>query len=206
MPALTFHKAAQSLFPRSNGVALLLSGDPDVRTLALEFAAVTLTEGGDVLWVEAANRFDLYAFTETAKRWGLNPQPYLRRLHIARAFTLYQLDTLCTDGLDAALGKHPDALTVLSDPLALCWDADIPGAEARRVVTRLAHGIRRLRQRGHRLVMTSADPPEPFRHRAGLLALLEPVATRAVVIRAVDGGVLLMDAPAPSTPQLFVRT
>ncbi len=110
MPLLTWSKAARSLFPQSKGATLLLAGEPGARMLALDVAAVALTGGGDVLWIEAANRVDLSALTETAQRWGLSPQPLVRRLHVARAFTLDQPGTLCTASLDAGLWKHPVAL------------------------------------------------------------------------------------------------
>lgn len=165
---------------------------------------MALTSDGEVLWVEAANRFDIYAFTEAAKVWGLNPQPFLRRLHIARAFTLHQLGALCADGLQAAIRQHPNALTILSEPLALCWDAEVPLSEARRVVRKIVAGIQRVGHSGHRLVVTCRDVPEAFRSRAALADLLRPVATRRASVRALETGVLLIDAESRAAPQLTV--
>lgn len=199
---LTLHKAAQMLLPTSRAVSLLLAGDPEVRLVAMELAASIVMAQGTILWIEAANRFELFAFTEGAKRWGNNPQPFLKQIHVARAFTLYQLGTLCTDGLQAALRQHPGALTVLSDPLALCWDAEVPLPEARRVVRTIAAGMTRLGQRGHRIVLTCPEPPEAFRSRSGLVELLRPAAAHMITVRAVEPGVIRLDGVPESTGPL----
>src|SRR2546427_1654085 len=184
---LTEHRAVQELLP-SKAAAILLRGDPDVRTLAMDLAAATILTGGTVLWVEAANRFDLYAFAEAAKRWGDPPEALLKRLRIARAFTIYQLGALATDGLERALRQCPDAVTVVSEPLALAWDAEVPVAEARRVLRRLVAGLQRVRQQGHRLVLTAPDPPAalppPRRPPGGLAAAATPTGTA----RGLHGG------------------
>ena len=200
---LTEHRAVQELLP-SKAAAILLRGDPAVRTLAMDLAAATILTGGTVLWVEAANRFDLYAFAEAAKRWGDPPEALLKRLRIARAFTIYQLGALATDGLERALRQCPDAVTVVSEPLALAWDAEVPVAEARRVLRRLVAGLQRVRQQGHRLVLTAPDPPAAFRHRVRLVDGLAQAATRIVTVRAVEGGVALHEHSV-GTPRFAMR-
>ena len=73
---MTEQRAAQRLLS-SNAAAVLLRGDPAVRTLAMDLAAATIMAEGTVLWIEAANQFDLYAFAEAAKRWGDPPETLL---------------------------------------------------------------------------------------------------------------------------------
>jgi hypothetical protein len=202
---LTVHRAVQELL-HSKTTAVLLRGDPDVRALAMDLAAATVLTEGAVLWIEAANRFDLYAFTEAAKRWGEPPEGFLQRLRIARAFTIYQLGSLATDVLERALRQAPDAVTVVSEPLALAWDAEVPAAEAQRVLRRLVAGLQRVRQQGHRLVITAPDPPLAFRHRVRLVDSLAPAATRIVTVRAVEGGVVLQDHRAGMPPRVAMRS
>ena len=201
---LTRHRAAQCLLS-SNAAAVLLRGDPDVRTLAMDLAAATIMAEGTVLWIEAANQFDLYAFAEAAKRWGDPPETLLKRLRIARAFTIYQLGALATDGLERALCQCPDAVTVVSEPLALAWDAEVPVAEARRVLRTLAAGLQRVRRQGHRLVLTAPDPPAAFRQRIRLVDGLALAATRIVTVRAVEGGVALHEHDLGALPRFALR-
>src|SRR2546428_11114922 len=171
---MTEQRAAQRLLS-SNAAAVLLRGDPAVRTLAMDLAAATIMAEGTVLWIEAANQFDLYAFAEAAKRWGDPPEALLKRLRIARAFTIYQLGALATDGLERALRQCPDAVTVVSEPLALAWDAEVPGAEARRVLRTLAAGLQRVRQQGHRLLLPRPHaPPALHRHAPLLVGVARP--------------------------------
>jgi len=200
---MTEQRAAQRLLS-SNAAAVLLRGDPAVRTLAMDLAAATIMAEGTVLWIEAANQFDLYAFAEAAKRWGDPPETLLKRLRIARAFTIYQLGALATDGLERALRQYPDAVTVVSEPLALAWDAEVPVAEARRVLRTLAAGLQRVRRQGHRLVLTASDPPAAFRHRVCLVDGLAAAATRIVTVRAVEGGVALHEHSV-GTPRFAMR-
>jgi hypothetical protein len=201
---LTVHRAVQQLLS-SKAAAVLLRGDPDVRALAMDLAAATILTEGTILWIEAANQFDLYAFTEAAKRWGEPPEGFLKRLRIARAFTIYQLGALATDGLERALRQSPDSVTVVSEPLALAWDAEVPAAEAQRVLRALVVGLQRVRQQGHRLVITAPDPPAAFRHRGRLVDGLAPAATRIVLVRAVEGGVVLQDHNAGTPPRLAMQ-
>ncbi len=200
---MTEQRAAQRLLS-SNAAAVLLRGDPAVRTLAMDLAAATIMAEGTALWIEAANQFDLYAFAEAAKRWGDPPETLLKRLRIARAFTIYQLGALATDGLEQALRQCPDAVTVVSEPLALAWDAEVPVAEARRVLRTLVAGLQRVRQQGHRLVLTAPDPPAAFRDRVRLVDGLAPAATRIVTVRAVEGGVALHEHSV-GTPRFAIR-
>src|SRR2546422_56977 len=183
---MTEQRAAQRLLS-SNAAAVLLRGDPAVRTLAMDLAAATIMAEGTVLWIEAANQFDLYAFAEAAKRWGDPPETLLKRLRIARAFTIYQLGALATDGLERALRQCPDAVTVVSEPLALAWDAEVPMAEARRVLRRLVAGLQRVRQQGHRLVLTAPPPPAPLRRPVLLVDGVVGDGTPALSVRAVVG-------------------
>src|SRR2546428_7099261 len=62
---MTEQRAAQRLLS-SNPATVLLCGNPAGRTLAMDLAAATIMAEGTVLWIEAANQFDLYAFAEAA--------------------------------------------------------------------------------------------------------------------------------------------
>ncbi len=200
---LTLRHVRHLLSPSTRNAVIMLCGDAAVRNIAMDLATTVLMTGQRILWVEAANIFDLYALTETAKRWGVDPHPLLRRLHISRTFTIHQMETLCTEQLGLNLTRHPGALAILSDPLALCWDEDVSQAEARRVLRRIAMSIERLRQQGDRLLITSPDPPAACRHRAGLLSLLRSVVTRTFTLHRTPEGLALREAIPVRNRSLF---
>jgi hypothetical protein len=190
---LTLQDARHLLSQSTRNAVILLRGDRTVREIALELATTALVADQRILWMEAANIFDLYALTETAKRWGIDPHPLLRRLRIARVFTIHQMETLCTERLGPDLSRSPGALAILSDPLALCWDEEVPESEARRVLRRVAGAVEALRRKGHRLLITSPDPPDHVANRAGLISLLHSVATRTFAIRRTPEGASLQE-------------
>src|SRR5438093_1579080 len=169
-----------------------------------EPGAIVVALLGDDATVKYLRRRGRQVRLEAAKRWGDPPEALLKRLRIARAFTIYQLGALATDGLERALRQCPDAVTVVSEPLALAWDAEVPVAEARRVLRTLAAGLQRVRQQGHRLVLTAPDPPAAFRDRVRLVDGLAPAATRIVTVRAVEGGVALHEHSV-GTPRFAIR-
>lgn len=187
--------AAEFLFPPSPASVVLLRGDQAVRAVTLEVAARALMAKHDLLWVEGGNRFELAALAETAHRWMVDPRLLLRRLRLARAFTIYQLEALCTQRLADALRRQPEAVTILSEPLALCLDAEVARHDARTVVRHVAAGLRRLCHLGHRLLIACPDPPETFRGE-DLGRVLEQVATRTIFFRNAEDGVWLHE-PAP---------
>ncbi|MBI4714566.1 MAG: hypothetical protein HY760_01230 [Nitrospirae bacterium] len=171
------------LFPPSRGTALLLRGDPEIRTLALELAASVLVTEGRVFWVDGGNAFDPYRLTEAAKRLGIDPHPLLRRLFVARAFTAHQLGAMVTRRLVPALENDPQALAVLSDPLTLCCDPDVSPSDAERVVRQVAAAIRSLRQSGYRVLVVSPDGPESQPDARRLMTRLQAAAGRTMTLR-----------------------
>ena len=203
---LTLQNANRLLSQSTKKAVLLLCGDAAVREIAMEMAISTLITGRQILWIEAANIFDLYALTETAKRWGIDPHPLLRQLHISRTFTVHQMETLCVKHLKSDLTRYPGALGILSDPLALCWDEELPQAEARRVLRRVAAAIENLRRKGLRLLITYPDMPDHCRYRAGLADLLYPVATHIFTLRPTNEGLVLRETPPMKDPSLIKRS
>jgi hypothetical protein len=68
--------------------------------------------GRDAMFVDGMNTFNPYAFSKIAKSFGAEPGKVLSRIHVARAFTEYQMDALI-HGLHDAIEKwHPAVLAV----------------------------------------------------------------------------------------------
>jgi hypothetical protein len=58
--------------------------------------------GRDALFVDGWNSFNPYALSKMAKSVGEEPRKVLSRIHVARAFTEYQMDALI-NGLPEAV-------------------------------------------------------------------------------------------------------
>ena len=75
--------------------------------------ARTACNGQDVILVDGANSFNPYAVSRAVKSMGFEPRQALSRIHVARAFTEYQMDAIIS-GLDEAVTRwRPSLVAVL---------------------------------------------------------------------------------------------
>jgi len=93
--------------------------------------------GTDVIFVDGGNTFRLYNVSRLAQIHQLNPRNVLERIHIARAFTAYQLTSLVMDKMKIAVKRLRAKLVIVSDIAGLFMDKDIPDEEARRVFSHI---------------------------------------------------------------------
>jgi hypothetical protein len=89
--------------------------------------------GTEVVFVDGGNTFRLYKVSRFAQIHQLNPRSVLERIHIARAFTAYQMASLIMDKMESAVRQLHAKLVVVSDLAGLFMDKDIPDEEARRI-------------------------------------------------------------------------
>jgi hypothetical protein len=135
------------------------------------FAAWTLTsltpglaEGGRVLWVDGSNRFDLHGLARAARARGVDPRAVLSRVDLARPFTAFQLEKLVASVLPSMPDRRP---VVLSDPLALFYDPDLPLDDAERLFSSFLGRIAKLERPALVLGLRREAPKERrgFSHR-----------------------------------------
>ncbi len=76
-------------------------------------AASVISSDRDAIFVDGWNSFDPYALSKVAKASGAEPKKVLSRIHVARAFTEYQMDALI-DGLQEAIEQWNPAVLAIS--------------------------------------------------------------------------------------------
>lgn len=69
--------------------------------------------GQDVILVDGANSFNPYAVSRTVKFMGFEPRSALSRIHVARAFTEYQMDAIISGLHEAVTRWNPSLVAVL---------------------------------------------------------------------------------------------
>jgi len=79
----------------------------------------------DIVFIDGGNSFDPYLISDYAIEQGIDPEQALRRIHLSRAFTWFQLSTLLRDKLPKALEKYDSKFAVISDVTQLYSDPDI---------------------------------------------------------------------------------
>jgi hypothetical protein len=118
------------------------------RLLDLVYAGSALVRGR-ILLLEGANRFNPYRIAEESRRFGLDPEPVLDRIRLARAFTAYQLVAL-VDGWATEARRHRPTLLIAHEIPALFGNPEeLPESERepllRHVADRLAALVDALR-------------------------------------------------------------
>ncbi len=76
-------------------------------------AASVVSLDRDAIFVDGGNSFNPYALSKLAKSFGAEPRKVLSRIHVARAFTEYQMDALI-HGLQEAVEKWNSGVLAIS--------------------------------------------------------------------------------------------
>ena len=97
---------------------------------------------GRISLLEGANRFDPYRVAEEGRPLGVDPEAVLEGIHIARAFTAYQLVALADGWAKEARHWHPTLLVGHELPL-LFESEEVPEAERAPLLTHVARALRR---------------------------------------------------------------
>jgi hypothetical protein len=114
---------------------------------------------GGAFFIDGGNSFDIYLFTEMARKHHLAYNRALDRQLLSRAFTIYELRSLIHDSAAVFAAKKPKLL-VISEVFAL-FNEDVESVEARRVVGDIASSISEISERERvPVLITSASRPE----------------------------------------------
>ena len=78
----------------------------------------------DIVFIDGGNLFDAYEISQYSAAFGLDSKRVLERVHLSRAFTYHQLNSLITRKLPLSLGEYKARLVVISDITLLYCDPD----------------------------------------------------------------------------------
>jgi hypothetical protein len=110
--------------------------------LELVYAGSALA-GGRISLIEGANRFHPYRIGELGRSLGVDATDTLRRIRLARAFTVYQLVAL-VDGWAAETRRHPPDLLIGHALPALFGNDEVPAEERAALLRHIARTLREL--------------------------------------------------------------
>lgn len=135
----------------------LIEGATDLPAQFLAAIMPALARGERVLWIDPGNRFNAHHGAYAARALGVDPRPALSRVRLARPFNLFQLDTIVRR-------KAPDLWRgepiVISDPLPLFHDPDVPTAQSRKIFLSVLDGINALDAPWIVLSIARAEPAD----------------------------------------------
>jgi hypothetical protein len=138
--------------------SVFLWGDARVHQVALRTAAQALAKDLQVAVVDAGMAFHVTPIVAIAKACRIAPNVFLRRIHIVRAFTCWQLTTRLCDCLDPLLATHPIGLVLLLEPLTAFFDEDVTDKEAKLLFQRVLQTLAAPPQNGPRLLLAQTVP------------------------------------------------
>lgn len=159
-----------------------------------------ISSGRDAMFVDGGNSFNPYALSKMAKSFGEEPRKVLSRIHVARAFTEYQMDALI-HGLQDAVEQWTPAVLAISYLPTL-----FSGSDGRRLLEPLVEHLKLLTESsgiitaitsfggswyGDRLLASSADR---------VIRIEQPSKK---LIRIIDDGYVFEYTPVPSGQMKF---
>jgi hypothetical protein len=93
--------------------------------------------GSNVVFVDGGNTFRLYQVARLARLHQLDPKKTLKRIHLSRAFTAYQMTALILEKLKETIRRYDAKLVIISDIASFFLDKDVQEYEARRVYSQV---------------------------------------------------------------------
>ena len=165
-PSLSFNISnIDELFPGfAEGDFTAFYGSPTVLSLSLLLALraqLPFQLGGletNVIFIDGGNTFKLYEVSRIAQLNQLNPMQVLERIHISRAFTVYQLTLLILEKLKETVNKLDSKLVIISDAASLFLDEGIPKREAFEVFNQLIFYLSDFAEENQLIVMATYLP------------------------------------------------
>lgn len=146
----------QRLIVFSGGVAPIVAEFMAFRAqLPLEVGGLDST----VLFIDGGNRSDPYFFSSFARQHGLKPVVAMRRVATCRVFTIYQLAGFISEHLARAAEDYAAKLVVISDLLGTFNEPELEEREARRLLSAVEDGIKRVK---NSLVLATLTSPNKY--------------------------------------------
>jgi len=141
--------------------------------------------GTEVVFIDGGNTFRLYEVSRIAQIHLLSPRNVLKRIHIARAFTAYQMTALIMGKMEEEVKRLQAKLVVVSDVAGLFMDKDIPDEEARRVFSQVMAYLSTFAQENDSALVVTYFPRKASQRNLYLHAL---TCGRASVVASVRQG------------------
>jgi hypothetical protein len=179
---------------------VFLWGDARVHQVALRTAARTLAQGLQVALVDAGMTFQVTPLVAMAKACRIAPEVFLRRVHLVRAFTCWQLTTLLCDRLHPLLATHSIGLVVLLEPLSAFFDEDVTAKEARLLFQRVLQILADHPQAGPQLLIAQTVPAAQTPRRVLARDLLRVMDMGLRLMPGADQWSVEVVKPRPASP------
>jgi len=140
--------------PMHPGNIYLLVGRTGLnRHIADRLAVLSAHRGDTTYYIDGGHRADPFAMARVMRVQRKDPRPVLERVHIARAFTAYQMDSLIREAL-SELPSPPDLL-IVSAIDSLFSDPEVDQEEAKGMLQNCIAALKKLAGMGTCVVLSA---------------------------------------------------
>lgn len=172
---------------------LLLYGHSLVFRLGLYAAGERVLTGESIVYLDGAHTFDPFFIGRMAHAHRRQPRALLSMIHVARAFTCYQLERLISNCLMSALERYQSRIAILSGLFDTFYDQAVPEHEAMRLFGRMLEASHKLVQQGFSLLFLCPQAPMLTHVSRRCLDQVRGQADRAIRVEEAHGLVTLHD-------------
>ncbi len=162
----------------------LLYGPKPIFHLVHGVAGEQLLQGREVVVVDGANRFSPHHIATIARRHRVDPELFLERIVISRAFTCYQMESAVTERAPDFMEKRRSSLLIVLGPLDLFYDEQASMRDVHRGLQHMLDTLDALRRKGTAVLLASQRVQAP-RGRGHLFSSLK---TNADIVYRLDIG------------------
>jgi hypothetical protein len=185
------------------GKLFCLHGDTSVFRLSLYTASHALLRGVPIALVDGTNRFDVYYIAEFARKvtsqrlvnQRVTPEQLLRQIHVARAFTCYQMEATITERLPAFLHRTHAPVAIIFGLLDTFYDDQAPLFEVKASLQRIIAALKGLKQENISVLLASLDMKLESKERNGLFPRVKSAMDQVFGMNEDAAGYHLMDEP-----------
>lgn len=137
-----------------------------------------------VMFIDGGNTADPYGFATICRRLHIPPQGVLARIFIARAFTVYQLDTLFAQMVEESINSLSPAVVIVSSLYSMYLDPDVKWDEARMIFENDLKILRDLTARRGVVTLIANHGQQKSYHAMELTRMLRAAAGARIDIKA----------------------
>lgn len=186
------------IHPEKPGMIFFYGASGLFRLIPL-LAAWRLNLGEPVLFLDGGNQFNPYPLADLARQLGKDPNEFLERLWISRAFTCHQMAALIRQLPGQVIRLRPK-LILLSAPLETFYDEAIPFRESHNLLKQALSQLDLLSRQGLSIIVLSGVPPSNARSRERFFLMLKSRASRKFVIRQQEEALFLSEESQTASP------
>ncbi len=178
----------------------MLYGHPVASRIVLQTLVDRALSGQPVVYLDGTHTFDALLIGKLARRRRQPIRKVLTMIHVARAFSVRQLERLMSECLADALERYHARMAVITGLLETLSADGLTDKEINRLVDRMIESIRHLTQQGFSLLCPCPSVPLPTAPTHRLFTLLRSMSDRCIQVRELQQKIVLEDISFDTEP------